>query len=333
MDAIPTDTGLDELDRRLVCALQINGRAGWGSIARALGVSERTVARRAGPLLGSGLLRVTAVRNAFRTPGWIPLQLRVRCRPGRVRTVADALARRPDTLAVEILGSGDEITAMVFAESGARRDALLLRDLPATPAIRSWTGYTMLHVTADSLRWNAGLLTPAQAASLTPPPPARRDLPATALEPIDDQIIDLLATDARMTHATLAGQAAIAESTARRRLTRLIQDGRLRVTTDIDLALLGFDTEAVLWLSVRPDALHQVANTLADQPATRFAGVTTGPTNLIAVVATPGQQALYELLTDPLGSLPGITHIETTPILRTLKRAGRPAGTARSSPS
>ncbi|MYR89980.1 AsnC family transcriptional regulator, partial [Streptomyces sp. SID685] len=40
------ESNYDELDRRLVHALQIDGRAPFSTIAEALGVSDRTVARR-----------------------------------------------------------------------------------------------------------------------------------------------------------------------------------------------------------------------------------------------------------------------------------------------
>lgn len=37
---------LDSLDRRIVAALQVNGRAGWRRIAAVLDIAERTVAAR-----------------------------------------------------------------------------------------------------------------------------------------------------------------------------------------------------------------------------------------------------------------------------------------------
>ena len=48
----------DRLDRQIVHALHIHGRASFEAIGGVLGVSDQTVARRYQRLAGSGLLRV-----------------------------------------------------------------------------------------------------------------------------------------------------------------------------------------------------------------------------------------------------------------------------------
>ncbi|MGH3320828.1 MAG: Lrp/AsnC family transcriptional regulator [Streptosporangiaceae bacterium] len=62
---------LDALDRSLVHALQINGRAPFGMIAAALGVSDHTVALRYRRLRGARILRVVGLpqsQRALRLP-------------------------------------------------------------------------------------------------------------------------------------------------------------------------------------------------------------------------------------------------------------------------
>lgn len=54
----------------------------------------------------------------------------------------------------------------------------------------------------------------------------------------------------------------------------------------------------------------------------RFAGATTGPTNLVVALATTDLNDLYHFLIDTVGSLKQITTIDTTPLLATIKRAG-----------
>ncbi|WP_344986430.1 AsnC family transcriptional regulator [Streptomyces violaceus] len=68
----------DSLDRRIISALQIDGRASWHRIATALGEPERTVVRRGTRLLDSGLVRIGAmvVRGRSTVIG-------VRCAPAR----------------------------------------------------------------------------------------------------------------------------------------------------------------------------------------------------------------------------------------------------------
>jgi DNA-binding Lrp family transcriptional regulator len=91
---------------------------------------------------------------------------------------------------------------------------------------------------------------------------------------------------------------------------------------DVDLRPLGFEAQAILWLSVPPAELAGVGNALAAHPQVAFVAATTGPTNLIASVVCRDVNALYRYLTDDVGRLRAVQHVETTPVIRTLKSAG-----------
>ena len=61
--AVTPARAVDELDRRLIEALQENGRESFRRIALRLGVSEATVRARYGRLTSEGVLQVVAVTN------------------------------------------------------------------------------------------------------------------------------------------------------------------------------------------------------------------------------------------------------------------------------
>lgn len=159
---------LDETDRRIAAVLMASPRASWRTVAETLRLSERTIVRRATPLLHDGTLRPTAVRNPSRFPGLIPMALRIRCRPSRITAIAAGLARRPDTVWVDILGGGDEISAVLFLDGPQTRTALLLRDLPATTGAQAWDAYDLMKVFPAGFAWSAGLLTTGQFSSSPP---------------------------------------------------------------------------------------------------------------------------------------------------------------------
>ena len=54
---------MDELDRKIIALLQLDGRASNAKIAREVGVSEGTVRRRLRKLLDDDVVRVVAVPN------------------------------------------------------------------------------------------------------------------------------------------------------------------------------------------------------------------------------------------------------------------------------
>lgn len=313
---------LNETDSRIAAAMLASPRASWRTVGRALGISERTVVRRAAPLFHDGTLRATAVRSPVCFPELIPVALRIRCRPNRISAIAATLARRPDTVWVDVLGGGDEICTVLFLDGPVARSTLLLRDLPATPAVRSWTSHVLLRVFPAGFDWSAGLLSPAELAGLRPdggtdPVPA-----PPALLPVDRQLIAALVEDGRAPYTELAHRADTTPLTARRRLELLVNGHVVRIATEVDLAVLGIHAEALLWINVAPGALEQTGQQLSGHAQVRFTAATTGPANLLVAVAAADLNALYVFLSDTVGALEHITAIEATPILTGVKRTG-----------
>jgi DNA-binding Lrp family transcriptional regulator len=138
----------------------------------------------------------------------------------------------------------------------------------------------------------------------------------------DQALLAALSLDGRTGHAELAGITGWSESTVRRRMDRLVGAGALFYDIDIPPECLGYRCAARLWMSVRPAEPASVGQALARHPEVSFAAATTGPANLMAAVACRDDQALYHYLTERIGALEGVGHLETAPVIRTVKRAG-----------
>ena len=311
---------LDETERRIAAVLMASPRASWRTAARVLGISERTVVRRAAPLLHDGTLRPTAVRNPARYPGLIPMALRIRCRPSRIKAIAAGLARRADTVWVDILGGGDEISTVLFLDGPQARTTLLLRDLPATAAVQSWDAYDLMKVFPAGFAWSAGLLTADQFDALTPL--SREPVAAPEVQPLDDALIGQLTADARASSSDLAAQLGTSASTVRRRLDLLLSAHMVRLACEVELSLLGIGSEALLWIATGPGSLETTGHELSRHPQVRFAAATTGAANLLVAVAADDLNGLYAFLTQTIGSLGDVRGLEVTPILSSVKRTG-----------
>ncbi|MBV2153800.1 Lrp/AsnC family transcriptional regulator [Kitasatospora sp. SUK 42] len=320
MDLATTDpdTVLDTLDRRLVCALQVDGRAEPGRIAEVLGVSARTVTRRLGRMREAGVLRVVRMPDV-EDAAVGALLLRVRVLSGRADAIARAMADRPDVPFVDVMLGGHEVGAVMLSDTGAR-DRLLYGQLPATGAVTETTTHAVLHAFSDAGQWQAGYLTGPEAAALARPVVPRRAAPPP-LDGLDRALLDRLEEDARQSHAVLAGAVGAPESTVRRRLHRLDEAGLLRTHATVDPRLLGMAVDANLWLDVPPGRLAEVGAALARHPQVHGVFATSGPTNLLATLFCPDHDGLYRFLTDTLGPL-GVARAETTITARAVKRAG-----------
>src|SRR3954462_5798305 len=84
----------DELDRRIIEALQANGRESFRAIAARVGVSEATVRARYGRLTSEGILQVVGVTNPLGL-GFARALIGVKT-AGPPSVVADAISKWPE---------------------------------------------------------------------------------------------------------------------------------------------------------------------------------------------------------------------------------------------
>ncbi|MEU7526419.1 Lrp/AsnC family transcriptional regulator [Saccharothrix sp. NPDC042600] len=303
---------LDDLDRALVHALHVNGRAPFNWIGAVLGVSTQTVIRRYRRLRAEAGLRVVGRTDPARTGGnrWLT---RLTAGPATTRDIAESLARRDDTSWVKLASGGTEIFAVVTG------DSLPLQDLPHAAGITAVSAHLVLNTyLGGPTAWHgrARALTPEQVAALSPP---RTEAEGRPLADTDAPLLAALAEDGRTGQAALAEATGWSPVTVARRLNALQAAGAVFFDVRVDERLFEPSTHALLWMSVAPAHLDAVARTLAGHGELAFVGATTGPTNLCALALCPTPAALHRYLTERLGALEHVQGIETSPVLRTVK--------------
>lgn len=310
----------DELDRKLVHALHLDGRVPMSRLAEALGVSDKTLARRYTRLRAAGAVRVIGAVDPFAI-GYAVWILRIRCAPNTSERIAQALARRSDTKWILFVSGGTELLCKVQSPSSADGESLLLRKLSGTPRIEGIYAHAVLHRFSD----NAG--SPfAKLGPLEPDQVAALDLTAAApVEPIvldsaDLALLTALEAEGRAGFEQLAAATGLSQSAVQRRLRVLRERGALYFEVEFDWRLLGLGTRAQLWLECAPDRIHEVGTALASHPETGAVFATTGPTNLLAAVLCRDHRALYRYLAESVGRVEGILRMESTPVVRTAKQ-------------
>ncbi|WP_328806389.1 Lrp/AsnC family transcriptional regulator [Streptacidiphilus fuscans] len=288
-----TEEGLDALDRRIVAALQVDGRASWRRIAAVLGEGERTVARRGLRLLESGQVVVTGLITQGETA-----IVRLNCRPGTVRDAAVAVAEWDDTIFSYAVAGPLDCVAEVQCPPG-RLGNLMLDRIPALPGVVSQHVSPVLRYFRTVHEWRPGLLTPAEEAELDggSQVPDRVDPPDVEVGPDEWRLLQALAEDGRRTHEELAAVAGMSEATVRRRLETFTRRGVVSVRASVEPALLGLPVEALLWIRTRPDQVEPVGAMLVESPLVRYCAAVMGEHQLLVDVTQPSKQALQEFLT------------------------------------
>jgi DNA-binding Lrp family transcriptional regulator len=312
-------------DQRLITVLQHDARLTAEKAAAVLNLSPGTVRRRWQAMTMDGTLRVVISPIARPREGGLTgaQLLHIRVRRDKLDAVVRALAARDDVPFVDVTTSGDEIVAIAATRPGSR-DPLVFRLLPSTPAVTSVETATVLHVLRVTSEWRHQVLDPEEIKALTPDGPrtetADTDGPyGIETDAQERAIIDALTPDARLPAATVAARTGLPESTVRRRIARLTEEGRLITQVLVDPRRLGLNLDARVKLRVSPDHLERASRVLADHPAVHGAFATSGPSNLSLHVWLADPAALYDFLSREVTGL-GIASVETTIISEWTKR-------------
>ncbi|MFI2203274.1 Lrp/AsnC family transcriptional regulator [Streptomyces sp. NPDC020192] len=312
---------LDDLDLRLLSALDVDGRASFSRIGAVLGVSDQTVARRYRRLTATAGVRVVALRDAFRL-GQDQWMLRVRCAPDSAPAIAEALAKRPDTSWVGLASGGTEVICLTRPRRPGDHDDLLLGRLPRTPSVVEIRAHQVLHRFyggVDGWIRKFGALTDDEITALCPVPGPVPEPGEARLEPDDEPLLAVLERDGRATYPELQRATGRSESSVKRRLATLLASGAIYLDIESRPELLGYPVATLLWITTAPAALHAVGQALAAHGPIAHVSATAGPSNLIATALTRSTADLYAYLSGPLGRLEGVQHVETTPFLRRVK--------------
>ncbi|WP_433784222.1 Lrp/AsnC family transcriptional regulator [Actinomycetospora sp. CA-101289] len=311
----------DEIDRALVHALQVDGRAPFRRVAEVLGVSDQTVARRYARLRAARALRVVGFSDPA-VVGDDQWHVRLRCAPDASVEIADALARLQDTSWISLISGGSEIVGALRAR-GRSADEMLLHRLPRTPRILDVSAQEVLHVFYGGARepfTKQGALTEEQVQRLAEHVPAPG--PAPRLDDVDRHLLDLLRVDGRAPVEDMARACGTSASTVRRRLHDLRAGGLLYLDVDVTPEVSDLRLRSMLWLTVAPAHLDAAGRALAAHPEVPFAAAIAGRANIYASVATTDAAGLYRYLTTRVAALPGVQTVETAPVIRTVKAAG-----------
>lgn len=306
---------LDDLDRQIIVALQGDGRASWTSIAATCDTSVPTVARRVQQLLADNLLKVAVLPNLGSTGPVETFFTRIGCRPGTQLDVAEQLVARDDVRWASLITGSYDIGIELVVNSGPTRYPRTMLELQQIDGVQRWYSDLLLHVYKVSHDWYKQLL-----ADHDPCPPEVPLCAPTHLDKVDWAILEQLRDDGRASFKTIAGALALNESTVRRRFERMIVDGCASVFTIVPAPALGLEAETLMWVSVEPAKLSEVAAALTRHRSVRYLGATLDGNSLLCEVIAESTRGLFEFTTATLAKLEGVVGWSASVELLSLKR-------------
>jgi len=143
---------LSALDKKIIEHLQADGRRPFTQIATALGVSEAAVRARTTRLVERGFLQIVGVADPEKL-GFQQALIGVRCEPGKLLAVADALAALTEVDYVVITAGRYDILIEAVAEDNEALLQFLNDRLQRIDGVRDTETFTYLRLVKQTYQF------------------------------------------------------------------------------------------------------------------------------------------------------------------------------------
>lgn len=306
-----TPPSTDELDRRLIGELILDGRSSYAALADKVDLSQAAVRARVLRLLENHVVTITS-RVDPQTVGIGVFSFVFLSVTGPARSVAARISEIDE--AVFVVCIAGRWNLLVEVRCSDHRDLLHVLD-----RIRDTEGVSDLEtVTAiDYLKaGTSGIAAEVfgQAVPRSLPSPVAADHPIDAT---DLALIRALVTDGRATFADLAPVAGLSQAGARARVQRLLDDKIITTHASVSANALGLASFAALLISVRgPSA--PVLEQLCRKPEFTVVAAASGRFDAVGEVWCRDNDHFLDTL-DSIRTIDGIAEVQTGTYLEIVK--------------
>jgi Lrp/AsnC family transcriptional regulator, regulator for asnA, asnC and gidA len=143
---------LSALDKRIIEHLQEDGRRPFTQIASALGVSEAAVRARTNRLVERDFLQIVGVADPEKL-GFQQALIGIRCEPGKLVEVADALAELPEVDYVVVTAGRFDILIEMVSEDNEGLLRFLVERLQGIDGVRDSETFTYLRLVKQTYQF------------------------------------------------------------------------------------------------------------------------------------------------------------------------------------
>jgi Lrp/AsnC family transcriptional regulator for asnA, asnC and gidA len=139
------------------------------------------------------------------------------------------------------------------------------------------------------------------------------------LDNVSKQIIELLQRDGRRAYASIGKEVGLSEAAVRQRVQRLIDSGVMEIVAITDPLQLGFARQAMIGIRVH-GPLEPVADAIAALERVDYVVMTAGTFDLLVEAVCESDEALLDLISNQIRSIPGVDTTETFMYLQLRKQ-------------
>ena len=135
------------------------------------------------------------------------------------------------------------------------------------------------------------------------------------MDELDNKLISELARDARQNSLELSGRLGVSETTIRRRIQHLQDNGTITFTVVPNPVKLGYNISAIIALEADLAQLDEISESLSACPNVRYVSLCTGNHDIFIGAWFHNSEELTQFVKGYLARIPGIRKSETFVIL------------------
>ena len=147
-------TSLDDIDRKIIAELQVDGRRPYTHLAKSVGLSEAAIRQRVQRLLDAGVMQIVAVTDPMSLGLHRAAMIGIRAE-GDVRAVAAALSELDEVVYVVLTAGTVDLLAEVVVSDDEALIALLNDRIRMIPGVRSTETSIYLSLQKQTYQWGA----------------------------------------------------------------------------------------------------------------------------------------------------------------------------------
>ena len=139
------------------------------------------------------------------------------------------------------------------------------------------------------------------------------------MDELDLIILNTLQADGRTPFTQIAKKAGVAESTIRSRYASLVEQGIVQTIAVIDPFAIGYNSPALIGISVEPGTIYSVAGALEKLPEVSYLVLILGAYDLVVEVFCRDREHLTKFITNQIQTIQGVRATEALVIGKIFK--------------
>ena len=139
------------------------------------------------------------------------------------------------------------------------------------------------------------------------------------MDKLDNAIVSFLQQNGRIPYTEISQNLDVSEGTIRNRISRLLEEGIVRIVGVADPVKMGYSIAAVIAVYIQGVTVKEIATKIAKYPEVSDVLMVSGEFDLLIQIYCRDSEHLTTFIGNAVRTLPGVSHTQTFVVMKTFK--------------